>query len=140
MKIHYFYENKTGGGSFYNIQLFALKEENVYSQFHERDEKSYTYIEKIKVFISINMEQFHNSVFNIEFGKNNCCGISARSRKEMMKRMTDDTFHHATPITRLQYERLRNFCFAVYDKSRMMDFNLVEKEKQGFITRILETE
>lgn len=140
MKIHYFYENKTGGGSFYNIQLFALKEENVYSQFHERDEKSYTYIEKIKVFISINMEQFHNSVFNIEFGKNNCCGISARSRKEMMKRMTDDTFHHATLITRLQYERLRKFCFAVYDKNRMMDFNLVEKEKQGFITRILETE
>lgn len=138
MKIHYFYENKTGGGRFYDIQLFALKEENVYSQLHERDEKSYTYIEKIKVFISINMEQFHNSVFNIEFGKNNCCGISARSRKEMMKRMTDDTFHHATPITRLQYERLRKFCFAVYDKSRMMDFNLVEKEKQGFITRILE--
>lgn len=140
MKIHYFYENKTGGGHFYDIKLFALKEENVYSQLHERNEKSYTYIEKIKVFISIDQEKFHNSVFNIEFGKNNCCGISARTHKEMMKRMTDDTFHHATPITRKQYERLRKFCFAVYDKCRMMDFNMVEKQKQGFITRILETE
>lgn len=140
MKVFYFYENNTGGSGFYSVRLYALKEETVFSSLHQRDEKSYTYVEKIRLFISNDLDRFHSSKFEIDFGKNSCTGISAISRKEMMKRMTDDTTHHATPITRKQYERLRKFCFAVYQKCQMMDFDLVEKAKQqGRITKIWET-
>ena len=138
MKVYYFYENKTGGGGFYDIKLCALKEETVFSNLHQRDEKSYTYIEKMRVFISNDMNRFHSSKFEIDFGKNSCTGISAISKNEMMQRMTNNTFHQATPITRKQYERIRKLSFAWYLKHQMMDFDLVEKAKQGHIVRILE--
>ena len=139
MKVHYFYENRTGGGGFYDIRLYALKEETVFSSLHQRNEKSYTYIESLKIFISTDMQRFHDSTFKIEFGKNSCGGISATSQEEMMKRMTNDISHHATPITRKQYERLRKFCFTIHEKCKMMDFDLVENATQGSITKIWET-
>jgi len=133
MKVHYFYERKSGAG-FYDIELCAIKEYDVYSQINNRKEKSFTYVEKLKVFISNNMKRYHDATFKIEFGKDSCFGIGEDSLEGLYNRMTNSTFHHATLITRKQYERIRKLCFAIYEKEKQMDFDLVEQAEQGNIT------
>lgn len=131
MKVHYFYYLRNDG--FYDIRLSALMEEDVYRDGNK--EKSFKYIEDLKVFISTDMESYQSASFKIEFGKDSCYGHSAKSRKELYA-MLNDCGKGYKPVKKAQYKRLRKIAFAIYQRETCMDFALVAK-KQDYNVRIL---
>lgn len=133
MKIHYFYCHKPGGG-FHDVTIQAVMEQDVYSRAHECDEKSFVIIEHLHIFISTDMNRFHDSEFKIKFGKNSSHGIGETSVRGLYKRMKEDHFHPSVSVTKLQYERIRKICFALYEKEKQMNFDLVAEPQKERIT------
>lgn len=139
MKVHYFYK-RNYNKYWFAIQLEALMEEDSFSAQRQVKEKSFTYLEKLRCHICKDMGRFQSSEFNLEFGKDSCHGSGAKSVAELYKIKLDKThkLESFTLITRLQYERLRKLAFAVYEKNKCMDFDMV-KEKQNYsVTTIIE--
>jgi len=139
MKVHYFYKRKWNG-SWFSIELEAIMEEDSFSSKRQVKEKSFTFLEQLKCHISKDMNQFHNSGFKIEFGKNSCCGHWAKSVTELHKHKLDknNSLESFSVITRAQYERLRKLAFRVYEKHKCMDFDMVKEKQTYSITKIIE--
>ncbi len=133
MKVHYFYCRKTSGG-FYDVTIKAIMEKDVYSRAHGCDEKSFTIIEHLHIFISTDMNRFHDSQFEINFGKDSCNGVGEVTVPDLYKRMKENHFHPSVSVTKLQYERLRKICFALYEREKQMNFDLVAEPQKVSIT------
>ena len=132
MIVHYFYCREYG--AFHDLKLAALMEEDVWR--NDMQEKSFKYIEEIRIFISNDMDRYHNATFKIDFGKDSCHGHYAKSRTELFIAMNDNCGHEYKPITKLQYLRLRKVALAIYQSENCMDFDLVAK-KQDYTVRVL---
>ncbi len=128
MKIHFFY-NREYRGNFYNVTLESILEEDCWSVNSQKEIKSFTYIEKIHLQISKDLRRFQTVSFDIDFGLNSAIGDSSTTVKQLYKSKSEAIFGKLFPVTQKQYERLRKFCFAVYEREKMMDFSLVP-EKQ----------
>jgi len=139
MKVHYFYKRKWNR-SWVSIELEAIMEEDSFSQARQVKQKSFTFLEQLRCHISKDMNKFHNSDFKIEFGKDSCHGHWAKSVPELYKHKTDmnSSLESFIPITRAQYERLRKLAFAVYEKNKCMDFDMVKEKQTYSITTIIE--
>ena len=139
MEVHYFYK-RDWNGNWFAIQLEAIMEEDCYSHIREVNEKSFTYIEQIRCHISKDMDRFHSSAFKIDFGINACYGDSSRTVSGLYKSKTEknNSLESFIPVTRAQYERLRKFAFAVYEKHKCMDFDMVKEKQTYSITTIIE--
>lgn len=137
MKVHYFYCRK-GRGGFYDVTIKAILERDVYSRPHGCDEKSFLVIEDIHIFISTDLNRFHNSHFKIEFGKDSSTGVGETTVRGLYRRMKDDHFHPLVPVTKLQYLRLRKVCFALYEKEKQMNFDLVAGPQKQSITVLIQ--
>lgn len=137
MNVHYFYCNRTGGGGFYDITIYAIMEQDVYSRPHGCEEKSFTFIEELHIFISTDMNRFHDSEFKIKFGKNSSHGVGETTVRGLYKRMEEDHFHPSVSVTKLQYERIRKICFALYKREKQMNFDLVAEPQKDRIVVLM---
>lgn len=137
MKVHYFYCRKDRGG-FYDVTIKAILESDVYSRPHRCDEKSFRLIEEIHIFISTDMNRFHDSQFKIMFGKDSCHGFNETTVKSLHKRINEDHFHPSVSVTQLQYLRFRKVCFALYEREKQMNFELVAEPQKGSITVLIQ--
>lgn len=138
MKVHYFYK-RDRGPYFHNVKMEALLEQDVYSCVRECDEKSFTYVEQIKVFISKDQEKSQFKQFKIEFGKDSATGIGVKSVAELNAHMRKDSYGgNWVRITRKQYERIRKVLFALYQKGdTQMNFDKFKGKQTYAITRII---
>jgi len=136
MKVHYFYCRKPRGG-FHDVTIQAMMEQDVYSRPHGCEEKQFKVIEKLHIFISTEMNRFHDSQFSIEFGKDSCHGRNETTVRDLYKRMKEDHFHPSVSMTKLQYERIRKVCFAMYEREKQMNFELVAEPQKGSIVVLM---
>ncbi|MGV8094493.1 MAG: hypothetical protein AB2L24_21780 [Mangrovibacterium sp.] len=138
MRVHYFYK-RNSGPYFYDVKMEALWEQDVYSSVRKCKEKSFTYVERIKAFISKDQERSQFKQFDIEFGKNSACGLDVKSVAELNKSMKRESYCGSWQrVTRKQYERIRKVLFALYQKGdTQMNFDLFKGKQTYSITRII---
>ncbi len=138
MRVHYFY-NRDRGPYFHSVRMEALWEQDIYSCVRECNEKSFTYVEKIEVFISKDPERSQFKKFKIEFGKDSAAGPGVNSVAELNKSMKKESYRGSWErITRKQYERIRKVLFALYQKGdTQINFDLFKGKQTYSINRII---
>lgn len=135
MKVHYFYSRNSR--DWYDVHLEAILEQDVYSTLRSRHEKGYTYIEEMHIHINKDLREFQCATFEIRFGKDCCHGDNARSEVELLKSKYEDKYRNWKPVTRDQYERIRNVIFKIYHQEKFMQFALV-RSAQKYSVRLLD--
>lgn len=131
MKIHYFYKRDYCQG-FYKLEIVAWLEEKETSR-RGVERLSFTQLEKLRIFLSKN-DQYHVHTIDHDFGKDNCIGHFAHTRKELRADMKK---WDRQPIDRRNYERFRKVALALYNKQALVDFSDFKGKQKYTIRQII---
>lgn len=132
MKIHYFYKNESYGG-FYDLKLIAwLEEIEISKQGVKR--LSFTQLERLKIFLSKNNNEYHNHKIEHDFGEKSCYGHFAHTRKELMKDMEKQELKS---INECNYKRFRKVALNLYAKQPLVDFSKFKGKQKYTIRQII---
>lgn len=131
MRIHYFYRREYHKG-FYNLELVAWLEEKEISR-QGLDRLSFTRLERLRIFLSKDNEDYHCHKMEHDFGENICLGHHAHTRRELTEAMKKWSL---LPIDGRNYERFRKVALGLYSKLPLVDFSKF-KGKQNYTIRQL---